>query len=303
MLREFLMFWTRETVSNIGRNRLMSLLAITTATIGLFILGTFFLAISNLQALVKTQTQKIDLVVFLKADVTPKRRKEIFNGARVPQVADLQFVSKDQVLKEWNKSDPDIPMEDFRGRYNPFNDELRIKLKDEYMQDIFKLEDYLGSLQGVVKTTRDRAQERAPVERLLAFRRFLAIAGTVAIIVLGMAILLIIHNAIRLTVFARRREIRIMELVGATSWFIRIPFLLEGILYGVAGAALAAAILSPLYVTLTRIPWPLVQELLPLGAGSLLWNCSALMILAGLCFGFIGSWFSLSRSIGKAASL
>jgi cell division protein FtsX len=59
MLREFLMFWTRETVSNIGRNRLMSLLAITTATIGLFILGTFFLAISNLQALVKNQTQKL----------------------------------------------------------------------------------------------------------------------------------------------------------------------------------------------------------------------------------------------------
>jgi cell division transport system permease protein len=303
MLREFLMFWTRETGSNIGRNRLMSLLAITTATIGLFILGSFYLAISNLQALVKNQTQKIDIVVFLKADVTPKRRKEIYDAARVRQVKDLQFVSKEQVLKEWNKSDPDIPMEDFKGRYNPFNDELRIKMKDEHMQDIFKLEDYLGGLKGVVETSREHAKEREPVERLLAFRRFLAIAGTVAIIVLGMAILLIIHNAIRLTVFARRREIRIMELVGATSWFIRIPFLLEGIMYGVAGAALAAGILSPLYVALTRIPWPLVQELVPLGPGNLLWNCSGLMILAGLCFGFIGSWFSLARSIGKASSL
>ena len=297
------MFWTRETLSNISRNRLMSLLAITTATIGLFILGTFFLAISNLQALVKNQTQKIDLVVFLKADITPQRRKQIFEAARVPQVKDLQFVSRDHVLKEWNKTDPDIPMEDFRGRYNPFNDELRIKMKDENMQDIFKFEDYMNSIQGVVKASRDRSSERAPVQRLIAFRRFLAIAGTVALVVLGMAILLIIHNAIRLTVFARRREIRIMELVGATSWFIRIPFLLEGILYGIMGAALAAVILSPLYATLTRIPWPLVQELLPLNSGALLWNCSGLMLLAGLCFGFIGSWLSLARSIGKAASL
>jgi cell division transport system permease protein len=299
MFREFLMFWTRETASNIGRNRLMSLLAITTATIGLFILGAFFLAFTNLQTLVKNQTQKLDLVVFLKADIAPERRKEIYNAARVRQVRDLRFVSKDQVLREQARKNPDIPMADFSGQFNPYNDELRIQLKDEYMQDILKLEDYLASLPGVLSTH----SERGPIQKLLAFRRFLAIAGSVSLLILGMAILLIIHNAIRLTVFARRREIRIMELVGATSWFIRVPFLLEGILYGVSGAALAALVLTPLYLALARIPWALVQELLPLSSSALLLNCTGLMLLAGLFFGLIGSWLSLSRSIGKSAHM
>ena len=297
MFREFLMFWTRETASNIGRNRLMSLLAITTATIGLFILGAFFLAFTNLQALVKNQTQKLDLVVFLKADITPKRRKEIYNAARVIQVRDLRFASKEQVLREAARKNPDIPIADFAGKFNPYNDELRILLKDEYMQDVLKLEDYLAALPGVLSTH----SERGPIQKLLALQRFLAIAGSVSLLVLGMAILLIIHNAIRLTVFARRREIRIMEMVGATSWFIRIPFLLEGVLYGVAGATLAALVLAPLYMALARVPWPLLRELLPLLGTNLIWNCAALMLLAGLFFGLIGSWLSLTRSIGKSA--
>lgn len=294
---EFLMFWLRETTFNISRNRLMSVLAITTVTVGLLILGAFFLTLSNLQALAKNETQKIDLVVLFKADVTPKRRREIYEAARVPQVRDLRLVSKAQVLKEWKREDPDIPLADLGGDYNPFSDELRIKFKDEYMHDFFKLEDYLGKLPGVLATR----SEREPVRRLLAIRRFLAIAGFISLLVLGMVILLIIHNAIRLTIFARRREISIMELVGATPWFIRIPFLMEGVVYGLVGSAIAAAVLSPLYSVVSQAP--LVRVLLPLSGGAILWNCAALMIATGLAFGLLGSWFSLSRSIGKTGTL
>ncbi len=92
MLLEFLMFWSRETVSNIGRNRLVSLLAISTVTIGLFILGAFYLTLANLRATLRNQTQKLDLVVILDKQVTPQRRKEIYEAVHIPQVADLQFV-------------------------------------------------------------------------------------------------------------------------------------------------------------------------------------------------------------------
>src|SRR5687768_8006027 len=101
---EFLSFWTRETVSNIRRNRLMSLLAISTVTIGLFILGLFYLTLSNLRAAVGSQTEKLDLVLILESDITPERRKEIYDAARIPQVADLQFASKSQVLEEYQKN-------------------------------------------------------------------------------------------------------------------------------------------------------------------------------------------------------
>ncbi len=297
------MFWLRETTFNISRNRLMSVLAVTTVAVGLLILGTFFLTLSNLQELAKNETQKIDIVVWLKADVTPKRRKEIFEAARVPQVREVLMVSKAQVLEEWKRKYPDIPLDDMGGVYNPFSDELRIKLKDEYMQDFFKLEDYLSGLPGVVSTKSARARnqrEREPVRRLLALRRFMAIASVVSLVVLSMVILLIIHNAIRLTIFARRREIGIMELVGATPWFIRIPFLMEGVVYGLAGSAIAAALISPLYGMVSRVP--LVSMLLPLSGGAILWNCALLMIATGLMFGLLGSWFSLMRSSGKAMS-
>src|SRR3712207_6740849 len=100
MLLEFLMFWTRETISNIGRNRLMSVLAITTVTVGLVILGAFFLTLTNLRAAVAKETRKLDIVVFLKADITAQRRDELLKAARIPQVAKVQFVSKTQALNE-----------------------------------------------------------------------------------------------------------------------------------------------------------------------------------------------------------
>jgi cell division transport system permease protein len=300
---EFLSFWLRETISNIARNRLMSLVAITTTTVGLFILGTFFLTMSNLRAAVDRETTKLDIVLFLKADISEVRRKQIFEGSRVPQVDDVQFVSKGKALKEMQKKWPDIPMADF-AKDNPLSDEIRIKLKKEYLPEILKVQSYLSSIDGVLKTRRDDEA----VKNLLQINSFLAIAGSICLLVLGMGILLIIHNSIRLTIFARRREIRIMEMVGATAWFIRIPFLLEGIIYGLVGAALASAILGALWLAVVRTDWQLVRMLAPLasngiGLGSVWWQCTGILLLAGLMFGLIGSWASLSRSLGKAAHI
>ncbi|MDQ3813494.1 MAG: permease-like cell division protein FtsX [Armatimonadota bacterium] len=294
MLFEYLMFWTRETLSNIGRNRLMSALAVSTVTIGLFILGAFFLALANVQTAADNLTQKLDLVVILEKDITPTRRKEIYNAAHIPQVADLQFVSKSQALKEMQRAMPKIPVSDLEND-NPLGDELRIKLKNS--QDIISVRNYLKSMNGVADTLSDVDL----VRKLTAINHYLKIAGSVTLVVLGLAILLIIHNAIRLTIFARRREISIMELVGATSWFIRVPFLLEGILYGVLGAVAAVAVLSPLFTALARRLPEWLQPLLPLAQSDILWQCGGWMLLTGLIFGLAGSWISLSRSIGKAA--
>jgi cell division transport system permease protein len=129
------------------------------------------------------------------------------------------------------------------------------------------------------------------------------VAGLIALWVLGLAILLIIHNAIRLTIFARRKEIHIMELVGATHWFIRIPFLLEGVFYGAIGAIVASLVLSPLYAGLTRALAPWAQALLPLEQAASITQCVGLMFMAGLFFGLIGSWFSLNRTWGETSHI
>lgn len=292
---EFVMFWMRETMSNIRRNRVMSILSISTASIGLLILGTFFLTLANLTRVVENETQKLDLAVVMQHNISPERRKQIYAAAHIKQVKDLQFVPKSRVLMEQKLDTPDLPVDDFVDDHvNPLGDELRIKLYNS--EDIFKVHDYLVSIQGVQLVRMDGEV----VHSLLAIRRFLAGAGLVALAVLGMGILLIIHNAIRLTIFARRREIRIMELVGATPRFIRTPFLLEGIIYGVGGALVAAIILGSLYIMVERVDVPLVQQLVPLRDPVVLWKCMGVIVLAGLVFGLVGSWVSLARSIGKA---
>ncbi len=292
MFLEFLQFWAREAAANVRRNRLMSLLAVSTVTVGLFILGAFYLSVSNLRAAVGHTTQKLDLVVILEPDIAAKRRSEIYNAARISQVADLKIVMASQALKEMEKRYGDMPLDDL-GKDNPLGDELRINLKNP--DDFFAVRTYLAGLKGV-KTVRNDREADNVTRQLLALNRFLTVAGLVSLFVLGMAILLIIHNAIRLTVFARRREIRIMQLVGATPGFIRVPFLLEGLFYGVCGALISALALSPLYLLASRNPAPLLQSLLPLSAGTVLGPCILLMLFAGLIFGVMGSWLSFGHS-------
>ena len=293
---EYLSFWLRETLSNIRRNRLMSVVAITTTTVGLLILGTFYLTLANLRTAVDRETQKLDIVVLLSNNISAKRRDAIAKGAQIPQVSRVKIVTNDEALARLKRDLPSIPVEEFK-KHNPLKYELHLKLKDP--ENILDVQRYMATIPGVYKVLRDDEVTRT----LLKINRFLAIAGLLASLVLGMAILLIIHNAIRLTIFARRREIRIMELVGATAWFIRVPFLLEGVLYGLAGAALAAVCLGAMWVGISRLDAQLVRILMPL-IGTDIWaKCALALAVAGLGFGLFGSWVSLSRSLGRAAQI
>jgi cell division transport system permease protein len=296
MSSEVLGFWTRETISNVRRNRLMSVLAVSTVTVGLFVLGAFYLAWGSLQGKVAQQARQLDLVVILDRDVTEARRKEIYEAARIPQVAKLTFVSKSQALKQLGKEITDLPLDDLQ-KDNPLGDELHLKLKNP--NDILKVKGYLTSIKGVQKLRTSDVETRV-VQQLLAVNRFVKVAGLVAFIVLGFGILLIIYNTIRLTIFARRREIRIMELVGATSAFIRVPFLMEGLIYGLTGAVYAGIVLVLLFGAVMRADTPLVTLLLPASPGVLLWKCLLWTVVAGVMFGLVGSWLSLSRSLNRS---
>jgi len=303
MLLEYLMFWARETLSNVRRNPLMSLLAISTVTVGLFILGAFYLALGNLRGAVKSETQKLDMAVILDRDISAQRRKQLYNAARIPQVRNVSVVLHGEVLRAFKKELPDIPLEGLEEEsYNPFSDELRIQLKNP-ASDYFAVRKYFDSLKGHGVLSIRSAQENDIVRTLLGINSFVAWAGVVALWVMGLAILLIIHNAIRLTIYARRREIRIMELVGATPAFIRIPFLLEGLLYGGVGALVAAIILSPLYAASIRALKPWTRGLVAIGDPSLLSACVGWMLLGGLLFGLLGSWFSVARNASGASNV
>lgn len=286
---EQLQFWAREALDNIRRNRVMSLLAISTVTLALFILGAFFLSISNLRAAVSAQTRKLDLVVVLEKGMTAQRRREIYQAARVPQVAKLEIVTASQALERMGR-ELDMPVDDWR-KDNPLGDELHLQLRDP--DDFFPVRDYLTSIKGVESVKNEAADGAA--KNLLEINRLLSLGALVALAILGLAILLIIHNAIRLTLLARRREIRIMQLVGATNGFIRVPFLLEGLFYGIVGAGVAALGLVAIYGIFTRNSAPLMRDLMPLSTGAIAPACIALLLGAGALFGGVGAWISFNH--------
>ena len=293
---EFIAFWLRETLSNIARNRLMSLLAMSTVALGLFILGGFYLSLAHVHAMVDNQTQKLDVTVILDPHISAQRRKQIYEACRIPQVADLTFISKEQVLIEMHRDVPSMDVRDLK-RDNPFSDELRIKAKDP--QTIPAILTYLDTLRG--KGVDQTISEAQVVSILVQVNRWLTIGGTVALITLGLAILAIIYNTIRLTVHARSREIRIMELVGATRGFIRVPFVLEGILLGLAGSILAAALLASFYAAAENMIPEVIQRFIPIAKVDVMRRCVTGMVLSGFAFGLFGSIFSLERSISKVA--
>jgi cell division transport system permease protein len=289
---EFILFWTRETLSNLIRNRLMSLLAMSTVAIGLFILGCFYLTLKNVESLVGGQVRSLEITVFLDPSITAKRRKEIYDACRIPQVSDLQIRSKQQELQRMSRENG-IPVAGLEGKNNPLSDALYIRVKEA--QSIPGIVKYLKTLQG--KGIKSVSSDNEIVSRLLQFSRVLTIIGTIALIVLVLAILAIIYNTIRLTIHARRREIRIMELVGATRGFIRVPFVMEGIILGLSGGLIAALLLASCYTA--------VGHSLPLWMPQLqsehLRHCAVSVVFAGLFFGLVGSCISLNRSITRAA--
>ena len=282
-------FWAREALDNVRRNRLMSLVAISTVTIALFILGAFFLSISNLRAAVGAQTQKLDLIVVLEKGISAQRRREIFDAARISQVKKVDIVMASQALEKYGR-EMKMPIDDLKAA-NPLGDELHIQLRNP--NDFFSVRNYLTKIKGVESIQNADADNVA--QNLLQINRWLALGAIISLAVLSAAILLIIHNAIRLTLFARRREIRIMQLVGATNSFIRVPFLLEGLFYGFVGAAIAALGLALIYGAFQANASQLAREIMPLASGAIVGNCAGLLLLAGMIFGALGAWISFQN--------
>ena len=294
---EFILFWTRETLSNLVRNRLMSLLAMSTVAIGLFILGGFYLSLAHVREMVKNQTGKLNITVILDPNITPQRRKQIYEACRIRQVADLQIRTKDQVLSEMHRETPDMAISDLKGKNNPLSDELRLKVKDP--QTIPAVIKYLQTLKG--KGVDDTISDQAILQKLLSFNLWLTVIGSVSLVVLGLAILAIIYNTIRLTVHARRREIRIMELVGATRGFIRVPFVLEGIIIGFCGSLLAALFLISFHSLFGGKMPMFLRSMPPEMINQVSRQCAIGVVTAGLVFGLVGSCISLNRSISRIA--
>ena len=236
-------FFLAEAWRSIRANAAVSVAATVTVLIAVFILGAFIPSFLYVQSTVDSQKDKVDIDAYISDSATVPQveglRTQIAALQSQGQVESFTYVSKDDALVELRErlKDPSI-LEELPS--NPLPAKFNIKPVDpenaqgiiDQISDSPAIDQELGISYGA-----------ETADRLLSVARFIQWAGLGLITILLVASILLIGNTIRLSIFARRREVEVMKLVGATNWFIRWPFVIEGIICGLVGAILSVALL------------------------------------------------------------
>jgi cell division transport system permease protein len=284
-------FFLGEVLRNFSRNAGMQITAIGTVAITIVLLGLFLFARAALADVGTRLLDQIQISAYLRPDITSAQTTAIGRFlAEDPRVASAQFIPKKQGLAEL-RAQTRGAIDTALLTENPLPDKFRIKVR--VPDDVEAVAATVRRLQGVDNVV----YGQKIVERLLALGAVLRRVGIAVIVVFFGVASIIISNTIRLTVFARRREIAIMQLVGATNTYIRLPFICEGMLDGLIGTLVALAVLAIARTTL----WPRLLEALPWAQLTAvpvdLRLLAAELLLAGAAIGVIASWFSVGRHL------
>jgi cell division transport system permease protein len=287
-------FFLRETFINIRRNGLMTVAAISTVVVSLCILGSFLLAVVNLESLATDIARKVEITLFFKKRTRATEAEVIRRDIdRLPGVKEVRYVSRDQALQRLKKRlEGQIDFSDIE-KSNPLPDSLEVRVTNPDL-----VRQVVAQLERLEQFDKPEYGEKY-AQRILHFNRAVKVVGAVTGGLLILSILLIINNTIRLTIFARRREIRIMQLVGATNWFIKVPFLLEGIFHGLMGSIVASLLLVVGYTYGARHLASTLPFVPVLSIESLLLPFLGTVNLMGLLFGYTGSLWSIRRFLAS----
>ncbi len=254
-----LFFFLREALRALRRNAAPSLAAVATVLITTLVLGVFIPVVRAATAKTNEVRNKIELEVFINDDASKAEVTELGNMlGDIRHVRSTEFVSKAEALRILKRrlGDKSSITEDLPG--NPLPRSYRIKLDDPRNADVVK-----GSLQPVGANGEARPISPAIQEvkdREDDTQKILSATSTIKILLASLAGLLVlasvllVANTIRLSIFARRREVEVMRLVGATNWFIRWPFVIEGLMVGFLGGVAAVGLLWLAKITVVD-PW------------------------------------------------
>ncbi len=230
-------YFFRETVNGLRRNGLLAFATVSTAFIALFLLGGALLVRQQTNIMVEQATANVDVSVYLRDDVSPSQQRELnVILLRMPEVSIVRYESKDAAYERFKVIFEDQP--DLVNNTSPDALPASYRVRLENPEQFAVVEARLAGQPGI-----DNIVDHSEfLERLFAVTRVFRWGVFALAIVMLVAAAVLIGNTVRIAVFNRRKEIGIMRLVGATNWFIRIPFLIEGVLEGLLGAG--AAILA-----------------------------------------------------------
>ena len=269
----------------------MAVASILTVTLSMFILGTFLCAVLNVNHMASYLESQVEMTIYLKDGLTTSQVMGVGQRLKaLPDLKEIKFTNKDQAMAEFKKGlgDQQGILEAINGNPLPASYSTSFSNPESLKNAVAIVSQY-----NEVDTVQ-YGQEI--IEQLYKVAQVIRIGGIILIVFLAGAELFIISNTIRLTVFARRREIQIMKYVGATNGFIRWPFIFEGMVIGFIGSGISSLILWEGYkivlqkmteAGLVFIPmisiWPFVGYL------------AAIILGAGIVIGILGSTISLRK--------
>ena len=291
-------FFLREAIRALKRNAVPSFAALATTLVTVLLLGVFIPMVQATTGAANEVRSKIIINVFMKTDAKQADvdRVQKLIETQVPHVGKVTFVSKKQALarqREAGRGD----FYDLLGS-NPLPDTFRISPDDP--ENITAIRDALapakasggrGVADEAIDEVRDRKEDTAT---LLSVTRVVKLTTALLAGLLIIASVLLIANTIRLSLYARRREVEVMKLVGATDWFIRWPFVLEGVIVGALGGLLAVLLLGIVKVAVVD---PLAADFALIAAPDTM-NFPlliALLLFASIAVSALGSGLSLRR--------
>ncbi len=285
----FVFFSVKRAWQGFWRNAVMSLAATATMVLMLVLLSVFWVMLTGLNAGLQYVEQKVEIVADLQpyAAMTDVQALQATIAAK-PEVASVTYISADQALAQFRQRLAEQNREDLTQYVdsNPLPASLEVKLKDPHVYgdvaDTLRLSPVVADVKEIQKL----------VDQVLTVTNILRTAGVVILALVGLTVLFIIINTIRLAVVARAEEIEIMRLVGASDAFIRWPFVFEGAMVGLLGAGLTLAILYVAGRPLGSFMYDFFR-VLPLQFGELARDLTLIVLGTGVGLGVLGSWVSV----------
>lgn len=284
-------YFIQEVFHSLRRNNWMTFASIGTVAVSLFVLGVFLILVLNMNRLAGMLESQVQISVYLEDHLTDREKRQIgYDIESLQGIDSVTYVDRETAKERLKERLGDQKyLLDALSEDNPLPDAFEVTVTTPAV-----VESAAGAI-AAMQSVEEAKYGQDVVEHLFDITRLMRIFGFVLMGLLGGATLFIISNTIRLTVFARRKEIAIMKYVGATDWFIRWPFLLEGIVLGCIGGFIAAVALRSFYAAMAAKIYSTLA-FFPLMPQYPFMNYVTLAILlAGIVIGAIGSVISLKR--------
>jgi cell division transport system permease protein len=288
-------FFLREAVRAVRRSAAPSFAAVATVLVTMLVLGVFIPIVQATNGAANTVRSRVEVDVYMKTKATAadeaRVRRELL---AVPHVHLVQFVSKQTAYAQQSKADPQAYK--LLGS-NPLPDTFHV-IPDN-PANVLSVHNALASVGGggggaIDSAIQSVSNKRNDTKKILEVTNLVTITAAALTVLLTIASVLLIANTIRLSLYSRRREVEVMKLVGATDWFIRWPFVIEGVVVGAAGALLAIVVLGITKVALLDPlagNWALIASPRTIPFTALI----AVLMVAGVAVSAVGSGLSLRR--------